>query len=110
VEHTPQRRRRRSARHGLRTNARKVHGRAQGAPSAASQPVAAYGLSDIAVGYIGFEVNGIDALVARVREAGARVVSQGGVVKLQDKTRAVLVRDPDVGGFVELFEPVGRAR
>lgn len=74
------------------------------------KPVAVYSISDIAVGYVGFEVSGVDALLARVREAGARVVSHGGVVKLDDKTRAVLVRDPDVGGFVELFEPVGRER
>jgi catechol 2,3-dioxygenase-like lactoylglutathione lyase family enzyme len=74
------------------------------------KPVTAYSISDIAVGYVGFEVSGIDALLARVREAGARVVSQGGVVKLDTKTRAILVRDPDVGGFVELFEPAGRER
>jgi catechol 2,3-dioxygenase-like lactoylglutathione lyase family enzyme len=74
------------------------------------KPVAVYSISDIAVGYVGFEVSGVDALLARMREAGARVVSHGGVVKLDDKTRAVLVRDPDVGGFVELFEPVGRER
>ncbi len=74
------------------------------------KPVAAYGISDIAVGYVGFEVSGIDALLSRARAAGARVVSQGGVVKLDDKARAVLVRDPDVGGFVELFERVGSER
>jgi catechol 2,3-dioxygenase-like lactoylglutathione lyase family enzyme len=74
------------------------------------KPVAVYSISDVAVGYVGFEVNGVDALLSRAREAGARVVSQGGVVKLDDKTRAVLVRDPDVGGFVELFEPAGRER
>jgi catechol 2,3-dioxygenase-like lactoylglutathione lyase family enzyme len=72
--------------------------------------VAAYGISDIAVGYVGLEVNGIDALLSRAREAGARVMSQRGVVKLDDKTRAVLVRDPDVGGFVELFEPASSTR
>jgi catechol 2,3-dioxygenase-like lactoylglutathione lyase family enzyme len=74
------------------------------------KPVTAYGISAIAVGYVGFEVSGIDALLSRVRGAGARVVSKGGIVKLDDKTRAVLVRDPDVGGFVELFEPEGRER
>jgi catechol 2,3-dioxygenase-like lactoylglutathione lyase family enzyme len=74
------------------------------------KPVAVFSISDIAVGYVGFEVSGVDALLTRVREAGARVVSHGGVVKLDAKTRAVLVRDPDVGGFVELFEPVGRER
>ena len=74
------------------------------------KPVAAYGIADIAVGYVGFEVQGIDAVLARAREVGARVVSEGGVVKLNDKSRAVLIRDPDVGGFVELFEPTSRER
>jgi catechol 2,3-dioxygenase-like lactoylglutathione lyase family enzyme len=74
------------------------------------KPVAAYHISDITVGYVGFEVEGIDALLARAKGAGASVVSKGGVVKLDDKSRAVLVRDPDVGGFIELFEPAGRER
>jgi catechol 2,3-dioxygenase-like lactoylglutathione lyase family enzyme len=67
--------------------------------------VAPYGISDISVGYVGFEVEGIEALLTAVKAAGAQVVSKGGIVKLADGDRAVLVRDPDVGGFVELFEP-----
>jgi catechol 2,3-dioxygenase-like lactoylglutathione lyase family enzyme len=74
------------------------------------KPVAAYHIYDITVGYVGFEVAGIDALLARAKGAGASVVSKGGVVNLDDKSRAVLVRDPDVGGFVELFEPAGHRR
>ena len=74
------------------------------------KPVAAYAISDIAVGYVGFEVSHIETLLAKARDAGAHVVSQGGVVKLNDKSRAVLIRDPDVGGFIELFEPAGRAQ
>jgi len=31
-------------------------------------------------------------------------VSDGGIVKVADG-RAVIVRDPDVGGFVELWQP-----
>jgi hypothetical protein len=74
------------------------------------KPVAAYAISDIAVGYVGFEVSHIEAFLAKARDAGAHVVSQGGVVKLNDKSRAVLLRDPDVGGFIEPFEPAGRAQ
>jgi catechol 2,3-dioxygenase-like lactoylglutathione lyase family enzyme len=74
------------------------------------KPVGSYAISDIAVGYVGFEVSHIEAFVARARDAGAHVVSQGGVVTLNDKSQAVLMRDPDVGGFVELFEPAGRER
>jgi catechol 2,3-dioxygenase-like lactoylglutathione lyase family enzyme len=72
--------------------------------------VASYRISDISVGYVGFEVRGIDALLTRVKGAGSQVVSDSGVVTLKDGGRAVLVRDPDVGGFIELFEPASRGR
>jgi catechol 2,3-dioxygenase-like lactoylglutathione lyase family enzyme len=72
------------------------------------KPVASYRISDITVGYVGFEVRGVDALLSRAEGAGVSVVSRGGVVTLDDRSRAVLVRDPDVGGFIELFEPAGR--
>ena len=60
--------------------------------------------ADIGVNFVGFQVTDIDAVYARVKAAGAKTVSVGGVVKVADG-RAVLVRDPDVGGFVELWEP-----
>lgn len=69
------------------------------------KPVAAYRISDITVGYVGFEVSGLDRLLARAKAAGARIISSGGgPVVLKDGKRAVLLRDPDVGGFVELLE------
>ncbi len=69
------------------------------------KPVAAYRISDIAVGYVGFEVDDLPTLLAKARTAGARVISSGGgPVLLKDGKRAVLLRDPDVGGFVELLE------
>jgi catechol 2,3-dioxygenase-like lactoylglutathione lyase family enzyme len=68
------------------------------------KPVAAYGITDIGVGYVGFEVEGLDAFLARVKAAGAKVVSDSGVVTMRSGTREVMVRDPDVGGFVELVE------
>jgi catechol 2,3-dioxygenase-like lactoylglutathione lyase family enzyme len=68
------------------------------------QPVAAYDITDIGAGYVGFEVDGLDGLLQRAEAAGARLVSKPGIVTLGDGTRAVMVRDPDVGGFVELFE------
>ena len=60
--------------------------------------------ADISVNYTGFQVADIDAVYARARAAGAITVSEGGVVKVADG-RAVMLRDPDVGGFVELWEP-----
>jgi catechol 2,3-dioxygenase-like lactoylglutathione lyase family enzyme len=69
------------------------------------KPVAPYHISDITVGYVGFEVKNLDTLLTKAKTAGARVVSSGGgVVKLKNGERAVLIRDPDVGGFVELLE------
>jgi catechol 2,3-dioxygenase-like lactoylglutathione lyase family enzyme len=67
--------------------------------------VRSYRISDISVGYVGLEVQGIDPLLARVKRAGAHVISDGGVVKLKDGSRATLVRDPDVGAFLEMIEP-----
>jgi len=68
------------------------------------QTVATSNITDIGVGYVGFEVEGLDALSKRAEAEGARVVSEPGIVSMGDGTRAVMIRDPDVGGFVELFE------
>lgn len=59
---------------------------------------------DINVNYVAFQVTDIDAVYARAKAAGAITVSEGGIVKVKDG-RAVILRDPDVGGFVELWEP-----
>ena len=66
-------------------------------------PVPDYGITDIGVGYVGLEVRDLEASLARVKAAGARMVSDG-IVTMRSGTREVMVRDPDVGGFVELFE------
>jgi catechol 2,3-dioxygenase-like lactoylglutathione lyase family enzyme len=68
------------------------------------QPVATQRLTDIGVGYVEFEVQGLDALLRRAKTAGAVVVSRPGPVTTSDGSRAVMIRDPDVGGFVELVE------
>jgi catechol 2,3-dioxygenase-like lactoylglutathione lyase family enzyme len=68
------------------------------------QEVAEYRYSDIAVSCVGFEAIALDALYAQLKAAGVKIWSEGGIVKKKDGTRAVVVRDPDVGAFVELFE------
>jgi len=60
-------------------------------------------ITDVGVGYVGYEVRGLDAFLARARKAGAKVVSDG-IVTMKSGTREIMVRDPDVGGFVELYE------
>jgi len=72
--------------------------------NAGRKEIGSYRLSDIAVNCIGFEVDDLDAAYSRLTAAGVSTWSEGGVVKLQDGTRAVVVRNPDVGFFTELFE------
>jgi len=60
--------------------------------------------ADINVNYVGFQVTDIDAVYAKTKAAGAKTISDGGIVKVQDG-RAVMLQDPDVGGFVELWQP-----
>ncbi len=68
------------------------------------KPVVPARITDIGVGYVGFEVQGLKAFLARARAAGARMVSNGIVTMRGGGTRVAVIRDPDVGGFVELFE------
>jgi catechol 2,3-dioxygenase-like lactoylglutathione lyase family enzyme len=68
------------------------------------QEVDDYGYCDIGVSCTGFEVEDLDALYARLKAAGIKAWSKGGIVGPADGIRAVVVRDPDVGAFVELFE------
>jgi catechol 2,3-dioxygenase-like lactoylglutathione lyase family enzyme len=68
------------------------------------QDVEEYRYSDVAVNCVGFQVDGLDALYSRLKAAGIKAWSEGGIVQKKDGTRAVVLRDPDVGAFVELFE------
>jgi catechol 2,3-dioxygenase-like lactoylglutathione lyase family enzyme len=67
------------------------------------KPVKASSITDIGVGYVGMEVDGLDAFLTRTKAAGAKVVSDG-IATMRSGTREVMIRDPDVGGFIELFE------
>jgi catechol 2,3-dioxygenase-like lactoylglutathione lyase family enzyme len=66
--------------------------------------VESYNITDIGVGYVGFEVQGLDAFLKRAIAAGAKPVSKRGIVAMKSGTREVMVRDPDVGMFVLLYE------
>jgi catechol 2,3-dioxygenase-like lactoylglutathione lyase family enzyme len=69
--------------------------------------VAAYDITDVGVGYVGFQVEGLDGILMRAKAAGAKVVSKPEIVVEPNGTREVLIRDPDVGAFIELFERPG---
>jgi len=68
------------------------------------KPVAPSAITDIGVNYVGFEVTDIDAFIARLQGAGIKLVSDG-IVEMKGGYRVALVRDPDVGMFVEFYQP-----
>jgi len=61
-------------------------------------------LQDINANYAGFQVSNIETAYARAKALGAITVSDGGIVSYHNG-RAVLVRDPDVGGYLMLWQP-----
>jgi catechol 2,3-dioxygenase-like lactoylglutathione lyase family enzyme len=58
--------------------------------------------ADINVNYVGFQVSDLDSVWAKAKEDGAKTISDG-IVKVKDG-RAVMLQDPDVGGFLELWQ------
>lgn len=67
------------------------------------QPLPDEHISDINVNYIGFQVTNIDAVYAAATADGAKTVSEDGIQKVKDG-RAVMLKDPDIGAFVELWQ------
>ena len=66
-------------------------------------------VTDSGVGYIGLQVPHLDAALRQVLAAGATLVSRPGIMTMSSGTREVMVRDPDTGVFLELFdEPAAR--
>jgi hypothetical protein len=61
-------------------------------------------ITDIGVGYIGLQVANLDTALAQALAAGATQVSKPGVVTMRSGTREVMIRDPDTGVFLELFD------
>jgi catechol 2,3-dioxygenase-like lactoylglutathione lyase family enzyme len=59
---------------------------------------------DINANCAGFQVSNLATAYARAKEHGAITVSDGGIIDYQ-KGRAALIRDPDVGGYIMLWEP-----
>jgi len=61
-------------------------------------------ITDVGVGYIGFQVPDLDKALSQVLAAGAILVSKPGIMTMRTGTREVMVRDPDTGVFLELFD------
>jgi catechol 2,3-dioxygenase-like lactoylglutathione lyase family enzyme len=67
-------------------------------------PVRPRKITDIGVSYVGIEVHNLAAWVEKAVAGGAKVVSDRPIVTMRSGTREVMLEDPDVGGFVLLFE------
>jgi catechol 2,3-dioxygenase-like lactoylglutathione lyase family enzyme len=67
-------------------------------------PVRPSRITDIGVGYIGIQVPNLDTALPRALAAGATLVSTPGAEARRPGTREIMVRDPDTGAFLELYE------
>jgi len=59
---------------------------------------------DINANFAGLQVSNIESAYARAKANGAITVSEGGIISFH-KGRAALIRDPDVGGYIMLWQP-----
>ena len=59
---------------------------------------------DINANYAGFQVSNIETAYARAKANGAITVSVGGIIDY-NKGKAALIRDPDVGAYIMLWQP-----
>jgi catechol 2,3-dioxygenase-like lactoylglutathione lyase family enzyme len=68
------------------------------------KPLLRRNITDIGAAYFGFEVKGLDAFLERALAAGATPVADERIVTMRSGTREIMLRDPDTGAFVLLFE------
>jgi catechol 2,3-dioxygenase-like lactoylglutathione lyase family enzyme len=68
------------------------------------KPLLHRNITDIGATYFGFEVKNLDAFLSRALAAGATPVADKSIIKMSSGTREIVLRDPDTGAFVLLFE------
>ena len=68
------------------------------------KPLLHRSITDVGAAYFGFEVKNLDAFLPRALAAGATPVGDKSIVKMSGGTREIMLRDPDTGAFVLLFE------
>lgn len=62
-------------------------------------------ITDIGVGYFGFQVDNLDAFLPKAIAAGATTVADTGIVTMQGAgVREIMLRDPDTHAFILLYE------
>ena len=59
---------------------------------------------DINANYAAFQVSNIETAYARAKASGATTVSDGGIIDF-NKGKAALIRDPDSGTYIMLWQP-----
>jgi len=64
---------------------------------------------DINANHVGFQVSNIESAYQRAKQNGAITVSEGGIMDYHNG-RAALIRDPDVGGYILLWQPARSRR
>jgi catechol 2,3-dioxygenase-like lactoylglutathione lyase family enzyme len=69
------------------------------------KPLLRRNVTDIGAAYFGFEVKDLDAFLTRAFAAGATPVADKRIVTMSSGTREIMLKDPDTGAFVLLFEP-----
>ena len=75
-----------------------------GAAANAGKPIPDQHLSDVNVNCLAFQVSDIDAVYAKAKDEGATTISDGGIIKVKGG-RAVIMKDPNGVGFLELWQP-----
>jgi hypothetical protein len=69
------------------------------------KPLLHRNITDVGAAYFGFEVKNLDAFLGQALAAGAMPVAAQKIVTMSSGTREIMLRDPDTGAFVLLFEP-----
>lgn len=68
------------------------------------KPVPPVKFQDINANFAGFQVSNIESAYARAVANGAVTVSDGGIIDFHGD-KAAMIRDPDVGGYIMLWQP-----
>ncbi|MGH9718060.1 MAG: VOC family protein [Candidatus Acidiferrales bacterium] len=75
-----------------------------GAGNNVGKPIPDEKLSDINVNYLAFQVKDINKVYQETTQDGATTITPGGIIKVKGG-RAVMLKDPNGLGYVELWQP-----
>lgn len=75
-----------------------------GSSSNVGKPIPDEKLSDVNVNYLAFQVSNIEKVYEEAKKDGATTITPGGIMKVKGG-RAVMMKDPNHVGYLELWEP-----